>query len=72
MQFVVHNGSGNQWFWELRSRHDNALFARSAQAFADHDAALASVLAVRAAAGVAPTLDDLGFPPPAGPGPAAN
>lgn len=75
MQFVVHNGSGNQWFWELRSKRDNALYARSSQGFADHDAAIASVLAVRAAAGMAPTLDDRGLPlaPPAGgPGQAAN
>lgn len=67
MQFVVHNVSGNQWVWELRSKHDNALFARSTQGFADHDAAMASVLAVRAAAGLAPTFDEAGRPmaPPA-------
>jgi hypothetical protein len=62
MQFVVHNGSGDQWFWELRSKHDNELFARSSQGFADHDAAMASVRAVRAAAGVAPTFDEREIP----------
>lgn len=60
MRFVVHNVSGDQWFWELRSRRDDALFARSAQVFVDHDAALASVLAVQAAAGTAPACDEAG------------
>ena len=62
MQFVVHNGSGDQWFWELRSKRDNELFARSSQGFADHDAAMASVRAVRDAAGVAPTFDEREIP----------
>lgn len=62
MRFVVHNVSGDQWFWELRAQRDDELFARSAQGFADHDAALASALAVQAAAGLAPTFDEAGRP----------
>ncbi|WP_219217261.1 hypothetical protein [Variovorax boronicumulans] len=60
MQFVVSKVEGDQWFWELRSRLDDELFARSAQGFGDHAAAVASVLAVQAAAGVAPAYDEAG------------
>lgn len=60
MRFVVSNVEGDQWFWELRSRLDDQLFARSTQGFADHAAAVASVLSVQAAAGVAQSYDEAG------------
>lgn len=62
MRFVVSNVAGDQWFWELRSRLGDELFARSAQGFADHASAVASVIAVQAAASVAQTYDEAGHP----------